>query len=436
MLNQIDRNNLSYAALSMNRDLGFTPRQYGLGSALFFISFFVMMVPSNLIMLHIGVRPWLAIITLGWGCIASFSAMIHDVISFYILRLLLGAFEAGAVPAMWFHLTQFFPQDRLTKPYTAITVGVLLANVVGAPMAAGFLLLDGLGGLRGWQWLFLLEGLPSVLLAALILWLLPETPTDASWLSAGEQELLQGDMAASAKRSPPRALIPRNPWTLMIMVFKNPLIPILSAVSFLLYLASYTFIFWLPVIINALLNGTAFAKATAAAQQGSLDLKPVLLTSVPYAVASVVCWVVSHLTQQKQALYIPISVLMFVGGGAIGLFSGVGQASVAVGFICLIVAASAVSATSGPIAVVASRICSGPSLVVGMPMFNSIGVLGGFTGPFLTGAMLQSSGGFRGMFIIVMAYFKRMALQLKILENVANALLLSINDVVLLVLLL
>jgi hypothetical protein len=144
------------------------------------------------------------------------------------------------------------------------------------------------------------------------------------------------------------------------MVFKNPLIPHLSIMSFLLYLSSYTFIFWLPVIINALLNGTTFAQASVAAQQGSLGLKPVLLTSVPYAVASVVCWIVAHITQKRQALYIPVSVLMFVGGGAIGLFSGIAQASVAVGFISLIVAASAVAATSGPTAVLASRICSGP----------------------------------------------------------------------------
>lgn len=395
ILNQIDRNNLAFAALTMNRDLGFDAQTYGLGSALFFLTFCLFQVPSNLVMVRVGVRRWLPALIMGWGVVASCCALIHNATSFFVLRLLLGAFESGATPAMWFALSQFFPQERMTKPYMYLTMGVLLANVFGAPLAAGFLAMDGIAGLRGWQWLFMLEGIPSILMGLVLLLTLPDTPADAKWLTEEQKALLAADMADSAKRSPPRESIPRNPLRLLRMVLANPLIPLISLSGFIVSMAAFTYIFWLPVIINALLNGTALSNAVASAKRGSFDLLPVLLTIIPYFVAAFAAWGVAHSAQRRDELYFHSSTCLLLGGLFFLLFPFMAAASIPAGFVSLVLTSALVASGNGPSHGIAGRISSGPAQVIGMPFFSSVSVIGGFVGPFVTGAIVQQRGGFQ-----------------------------------------
>ncbi|KAF8067241.1 ttuB [Scenedesmus sp. PABB004] len=400
--NQLDRNNIAFAALTMNRDLGFSSSTYGVGVSMFFVTFCLFAVPSNLVMVRVGCRRWLALLVAAWGVVASCFALVHNAAGFFVLRLLLGAFESGATPAMWWHLTQFFPQHRLTKPYMWLTVGVLIANVLGAPVAAGLLAMEGLGGLHGWQWLFMLEGIPSVLLGGLLWLTLPDRPADAKWLSAEQKELLRDDMAESLSRSPPAEAIPRSPLPLLRMVAVNPLLLLMSLVGFLFSVAAYTYIFWSPIIISNLLAGTAVGLATTAAAHSALDVKPVLLTAVPYAVAGATAWAVAAHSERRNELILHTTAAFLMGGACLAAFPALAGAQVAAGFVALVGAAAAVSAANGPSQAITSRVSAGPSQVVGMPVYGAISVLGGVVGPIAVGTILQRSRhGFAPVFYVI-----------------------------------
>lgn len=405
ILNHIDRTNLAYAAITFNRDLGFGPQTYGLGSALFFVTFCIFQVPCNLMMVRVGIRRWLALLLVGWGCVASCFALVHNAASFFALRLLLGVFESGALPAMWWHLSQFLPQERLTKPYMWMTVGVLLAQILGGPLAAAFLSMDGVGGLKGWQWLFVLEGFPSVLMGVVVFFALPDSYKVAPWLSEHDKLLLEADMAAHIKNSPPREHIPRNPFKLLRMVFSNPMLIYLCFVGIMQACASHTFILWLPTIIEALINGRALGKtpaakgaaaahAVSAASHNKLRsvILPVLLAAVPYTVGAITAWLVAASSQKRKEVYYHAAGSMFGAGVFFLLFPVLTKVSMAGGFVCLVMVAAGGSAAVPPKTALVAHACRGPSQVVGMPLYNSISVIGGFVGPFVTGSIVQSSG--------------------------------------------
>ncbi|WIA15939.1 hypothetical protein OEZ85_012682 [Tetradesmus obliquus] len=164
MVSYIDRTNLSFASIQLSRDLGLSSTVYGLGSGAFFLAYAAGQLPANLLLLRFGGPAWLAAITVVWGLAASAFALVCGPVSFVLLRLLLGLAESGALPGVWYYVSQFYPADKTTLPYSLIETGITVSQVVAAPVAAGLLLLDGVGGLRGWQWLFLLEGLPALLL--------------------------------------------------------------------------------------------------------------------------------------------------------------------------------------------------------------------------------------------------------------------------------
>ena len=180
----LDRVNVGFAALEMNRDLGFSAAVYGLGSGIFFVSYTLLEVPSNLMLARIGARRWIARIMLTWGLVSVGMAFAHDTVTFYVLRFLLGAAEAGFFPGIIYYLTQWFPARERAKAVALFMTGTAIAGVIGGPISSGLLLLDGLGGLQGWQWLFVVEGIPAILLAPVVWRRLDDRPEDVTWLSA------------------------------------------------------------------------------------------------------------------------------------------------------------------------------------------------------------------------------------------------------------
>ena len=190
MLNFLDRVNVGFAALEMNRDLGFGPEVYGLGAGVFFIGYCLFEVPSNLVLYRTGARLWIARIMVTWGLAASAMMLVHMPWSFYALRFLLGVAEAGFFPGIIFYLTYWYPAPQRARAYARFLAAIPVCGVIGGPLSGALLGLDGWLGLRGWQWLFLLEGIPSVLVGLAVLRLLPDRPRDARWLraaGAGEQ---------------------------------------------------------------------------------------------------------------------------------------------------------------------------------------------------------------------------------------------------------
>ncbi len=211
----LDRVNIGFAALDMNRDLGFSATVYGLGSGIFFVSYTLLEVPSNLMLARVGAPLWIGRIMLTWGLVSVAMAFVRDATSFYVLRFLLGAAEAGFFPGIVFYLTQWFPARERARAIALFMTGTAIAGVIGGPLSSALLQADGWLGLRGWQWLFVIEGVPALLLAPVVWRRLAGGPADAAWLSAEQRtwlvETLSRRPRVSGRAPRPRARLPVRP---------------------------------------------------------------------------------------------------------------------------------------------------------------------------------------------------------------------------------
>ena len=187
VVSYLDRINVGFAALQLNKALNFDPAVFGLGAGLFFIGYFIFEIPSNLIMERVGARVWMARILVTWGLIASAMMFVGGVAAFYVLRFLLGVAEAGFFPGMILYLTYWFPAAARGRAIARFMTATAIAGVIGGPISGVLLNLNGIAGLAGWQWLFLIEGIPAIILGFLVFAILPDGPQAARWLTAGEK---------------------------------------------------------------------------------------------------------------------------------------------------------------------------------------------------------------------------------------------------------
>ena len=242
----MDRVNISFAALQMNHDLHFSAAVYGLGGGLFFLSYALFEVPSNLLLVRFGARRWIARIMLTWGLLAAGMMFVRTPLQFYVMRFLLGLAEAGFFPGVILYLTHWFPADYRGRAISRFYIAWPLSSVFMGAVAGALLNLQGRLGLAGWQWLFLLEGLPAVAMSAVIFRLLPDRPRDAHWLSSEEagwiEERLAADTAALGGRES------HDAWG----VLRNPLVLQLAAVNFLTLGSYYAFNLSAPVILDGI----------------------------------------------------------------------------------------------------------------------------------------------------------------------------------------
>src|SRR6185436_8232232 len=195
----LDRVNVGFAALTMNKDLGFSPAIYGIGAGIFFLGYGPFQFPANLILHRFGARRWLSLILLTWGAISSANALIAGTASFYLLRFLLGLAECGLVPGVLLYLTYWFPLAYRTRFAAIFLAGSPVAFLVGGPLSGLILQMEGVGGLHGWQWLFILEGFPACVLAFFVFRFLADRPADATWLSPNEKAIISNRLAADPK---------------------------------------------------------------------------------------------------------------------------------------------------------------------------------------------------------------------------------------------
>ncbi|WP_285349310.1 MFS transporter [Pseudomonas sp. ME-P-057] len=202
MVAYIDKSNISVAALQMNAELGLTARMYGIGVGLFFLTYILLEVPSSVILTRVGARRWIARIMITWGIVAAGMAFVQSANQLYGMRLLLGAAEAGFTPGIIYYLSQWYPKTDRAKAMSFFYIGAALASVIGLPLSGAFLHLDGYFGVSGWRWLFLLEGLPAVILGIVVLRYLPDSPQSTHWLQADQKEWLSRTIAAEQANSP------------------------------------------------------------------------------------------------------------------------------------------------------------------------------------------------------------------------------------------
>jgi len=259
----LDRVNIGYAALSIRRELHFTDTVYGTGAGLFFLSYALFEVPANLILLRIGPRRWIALIMTIWGIISSSMPLVHSPGSFYLLRFLLGAAEAGFFPGIILYLTYWFPPEHRARAVAQFMTATAVSGIIGAPLSTALLALNGVYGIPGWKWLFLGEGIPSIILGLIVLRALTDKPSEAAWLEPAEREWLTA--AASQQHSDEVTK------TKLFHAFANPLIWLFASVYFAISVGLYSLSLWLPVLLKNLFKAS--------------DLGAVALSTIPYLFA-------------------------------------------------------------------------------------------------------------------------------------------------------
>ncbi len=375
----LDRVNVGFAALTMNKDLGLTPTIFGWGAGIFFFGYFIFEVPSNVILDKVGARTWIARIMITWGIVSVATAFTQGPISFYVLRFLLGVAEAGFLPGMIFYLTYWYPSARRARITGLFMAAVPLASAVGAPISGVIVSINEAMGFKGWQWLFILEGVPSIILGFVVLGFLPNGPATASWLSPAERQLIQEGLAAD--REPPRT--ERALWAAL----KDGRVLVLSIVYLGIVMGLYGVGLWLPQIVKAM---------------GYTDKQVGYLLFIPYAVsaAAMLAWGRHSDAKRERVWHVAAAAAL----AAAGLVGSVLFAAPLASLVALGVASIGIYATLGPFWPIPSHFLRGTAAAGGIALINAIGNLGGFAGPYLVGWVRETTGSFNiAMLVLAVA---------------------------------
>ena len=372
ILNFLDRVNVGFAALEMNRDLGFGPAVYGLGAGIFFIGYCLFEVPSNLVLYRTGARIWIARIMVTWGMAASAMMLVHSPWSFYGLRFLLGVAEAGFFPGIIFYLTYWYPARERARAYAWFLAAIPVCGVIGGPISGALLGLDGRLGLQGWQWLFLLEGIPSIVVGIAVLWLLPDRPRDARWLQPAESASLEALLEAERAD----AVTPHG--ASLWRALGNPMVWWLGLSYFLLVVALYGFTLWLPQLVKASGEFSNFEVG--------------VITAIPYAIAAVGMVLVGRSSDRSGERHLHLALPAIAG--ALGFLAITLTETTGPLIVALSLTAFGVLGWLGPFWALPTAFLRGHAAAGGIALINSMGAVGGFVGPYLIGSVRERTGDF------------------------------------------
>ena len=377
----LDRVNVGFAKLQMLQDLQFSDTVYGLGAGIFFIGYFLFEVPSNVILHRVGARVWIARIMMTWGVISAGMMFVESVTSFYVMRFLLGVAEAGFFPGIILYLTYWYPAARRARMTALFMSAIALSGVIGGPLS-GWIMQSfaGVGGLKGWQWLFVLEGLPSVVVGFATLFYLDDSIDGAKWLTSPEKELLKRNISLDNASKQHLSIG---------AVFKDGRVWLLGLIYFSFVMGLYGVSFWLPTIIKATGVKDAF-------QIG-------MLTAIPYGSAVVAMIFVSRSSDRtgERRWHIAVPALL----GAVGLVLSVtwGQNTV-LAMTALTLATMGILTTLPLFWSLPTSFLAGAGAAAGIALINSVGNLAGFVSPFAVGwlkDMTQSTNA--GMYLLAVS---------------------------------
>lgn len=378
VVSYLDRINLSFAKLQMNSELQFSDAVYGLGAGIFFVGYVIAEVPSNLMLHRFGARRWIARILVTWGILSAAMALTSSPTSFYILRFLLGIAEAGFFPGALYYLMQWVPSERRTHATSILYLGAPLAGLIGGPLS-GFIIngAHGFAGLSGWQWMFVLEALPAVILGIIVFLCLHEKISEVNWLSANEKAYLTNTLEAEATA---KGHIPLKD------IFRNKNVLFFGFVLFLLVMGLYGIYFWLPTMVK---------------ESGVQDPFHIgLMTSLPYAVAIAAMLIVGRMADKRgdRRLYLLTTLLLGASAFVVAV-TGSGNTVIVLGALSVATACSMVMLPlfySFPPALL-----TGLSAAGGIALINSIGVSAGFLAPYMVGALRDLTGSpATGMYVL------------------------------------
>lgn len=371
IISYIDRINVGFAALTMNADIGLSAYAYGLGAGIFFLGYCLFEVPSNLFLMRFGARRWIARILFTWGLLSCAMAWVQGPTSFLVIRFLLGVAEAGFFPGVVLYLTFWFPARYRARIIATFSLAIPLAIAVGAPLSTSLLQLDGVLGFKGWQWLFVIEGLPAVLGTFFVLKLLTDRPDQARWLTQDEQAWLTQELAKDTESSS------HEPVHALRKAFTNPALLTLALIYFCAISANLGLSFFLPQIIKA---------------QGYETWQVGLITAVPYIAGCVGMVVIGQLSDRFAERRGFLALTMFLASGGLALAGYLGPSVWSIA--ALSIAAIGILGCKGPFWAIPPMYLSGTAMAGGIAFINAIGNLGGFVGPYIMGSLKHTSDSF------------------------------------------
>ena len=375
----LDRVNVGFAGLTMRKDLGLSNAAFGLASGIFFLTYFVFEVPSNLFLHKFGAGKWIARIMLTWGLVSGANAFVSGAHSFYLVRLLLGVAEAGFFPGIIFYLTLWFPGVYRARVVAWFMAAIPASSVIGAPVSSLLLYLNGVAGLKGWQWLFIMEAVPALIMAVVVYFYLTDRPADAKWLAADERRWLTERLDAEERQrlsaehiSVGKALRDWRVLTLALVYFGG-------------VAAIYGLGFWLPQIVQSFGGLTKF-------QIG-------LITAIPYLVGTVtmVPWGRRSDRVMERKLHVAIPLVV----AAAGLVLAGLVANPMLKMVLISIAAFGVFANMPVFWTLPAAFLSGAAAAAGIAIINSLGNLAGFVGPYAMGWIRDATGGFGGGLLLI-----------------------------------
>jgi MFS transporter, ACS family, tartrate transporter len=373
----LDRANVGYAKSMLKHDLNLGDAAYGMGAGLFFIGYFLFEVPSNLILERVGARLWIARIMLSWGLVSCSFMFIQGEMSFYALRFLLGITEAGFFPGMILYLTYWFPVRLRARMVARFMAAIPVSYIIGSPLS-GLMLhgMNGVGGMHGWQWMFLLEGIPTLILGVVVLFYLTDRPAKANWLNDAEKQWLEADLemdrsriADGGRKDIAGAFLDWRVWYLVLLYLTN-------------VVANYGLGLWMPSVIEDS-NPVLQAQSKDAAAQWAANL-----TAIPWVVTFFVMitngWHSDKTNERRWHIAIPH---VIAASGMLGALLFLDNTVMLI--VCLSVAAAGINSILGVFWALPASFLTGAAAAGGIAMINSLGNLGGFLGPYTMGLMKE-----------------------------------------------
>ena len=381
VINYIDRVNIGFAALTMNKELAITSQQYGFIAGIFFFGYFIFEVPSNLLLHRLGARAWIARILLSWGVVAILSGFANTALHLYAVRFLLGIAEAGYFPGIVLYLTYWFRQREIARAIALLCIGTPIANVIGAPVSG--IILDHVHwiGLSSWRWVFILEGIPAIVAGIFTYFFLPNRPADAKFLTADESGWVSAELRregvekqSASRLTVAQTLAHRRVWHL-------------TAIYFLQLVSMYAVIFYMPLLIKALSN--QYSNTTVG-----------LLVMIPYIAGVAAMIMTARGSDRTLERRYHAAIPQIVGAVALLLLGTINTLSTLLLIALWCFAAMGIWSFFGPFWSLPNEFLAGAAAAAGIALINSFGNLGGFVGPYAMGAFYKRTGSFHGGLVL------------------------------------
>ena len=375
----LDRINVGFAALHMNSDLGFSATAYGLGSGIFFVGYCLFEVPSNILLYKLGARRWIARIMVTWGMVASAMMFVRTPTSFYVMRFLLGVAEAGFFPGVVYYVSQWFPNDERARAISGFMLAIPVCGVIGGPVSGALLGLQGIGGLAGWQWLFLLEGLPSIVLGVVVWLYLTDRPQSAHWLEPTERSWLTDILAAE------RSMCRQAHDVTARKALTNRLVWQLGIICFFGNLGFYGYTLWAPQVILMMSGTNDF---TVGLISGAISLA----MGVGMRLNG------RHSDRARERVMHVVFPMLVMG---IGFLGSVVLPTPWLTLLALALIPIGMGASYGPFWSMPSLYLAGEAAARGIALITSIMAASGFVGPTLIGVLKSRTGGYQASFLLL-----------------------------------